>query len=102
MHKSSDCSQSYLQLPTLLYALYWLCMRLRRRISTTVSRVSCQDSLTISCSIRTLLMVLRTNRLQFSATVRPILSTSECRREARLPERGMSGGRETEGEGESQ
>lgn len=51
-----------------------------------VSTVSSQDRRSITASMRTVLTVLRTSTLAFSATVRPILSTSECRREERDPE----------------
>lgn len=65
----------------------------KRGISMHVSTVSSQDRPNITASMRQLFTELRTSALAFSATVRPILSTSECRREERRPEQG--GGRET-------
>lgn len=73
--------------PTLDTVMYLFCKMARSGISMQVSTVSSQDRFNITESIRQVLNVLRTSALAFSATVRPILSTSECSREERLPER---------------
>lgn len=72
--------------PTLDTVMYLFCKMARSGISMQVSTVSSQDRFNITESIRQVLNVLRTSALAFSATVRPILSTSECSREERLPE----------------
>lgn len=72
--------------PTLDTVMYLFCKMARSGISMQVSTVSSQDRFNITESIRQVLTVLRTSALAFSATVRPILSTSECNREERLPE----------------
>lgn len=80
-----DTVQGHVVTPTLDSLMYLFCAMARIGISTTVSKVSSQDRYSISVSMRRVLIELRTSALAFSATVRPILSTSECRREERLP-----------------
>lgn len=71
--------------PTLDQVMYLFCKMAKSGISMQVSTVSSQDRRSITASMRQVLTVLRTAALAFSATVRPILSTSECRREERHP-----------------
>lgn len=71
--------------PTLDKALYLFCSMAKRGISMQVSTVSSQDRRSITTSMRPVFTELRTAALAFSATVRPILSTSECRLEERRP-----------------
>lgn len=71
--------------PTLYQVMYLFCTMAKSGISIQVSTVSSQERPNITESMRQVLTVLRTNALAFRATVRPILSTSECRREERGP-----------------
>ncbi len=71
--------------PTLVNVMYLFCRTASSGISIQVSTVSSQDSCNITASIRPVFTVLRTSALVFSATVRPIRSTSECRREESSP-----------------
>lgn len=57
-------------------------------ISMRVMMVSSQDRFSMRNSTSKVLTTLRTMALAFMATMRPITSTSECRREERLPGRG--------------
>lgn len=65
--------------------MYMFCMTAISGISMQVSRVSSQDRLIITANMRQVFTVLRTRELALRATVRPILSTSQCRREERPP-----------------
>lgn len=80
-------------LPTFEKLMCFLCMMAVSGISMRVMTVSSQDRFSITKSTRKVLTTLRTMALAFSATMRPIMSTSECRREERLP----GGGKEVVG-----
>lgn len=62
--------------PTVDSLIYLFCMRAIKGISMQVSRVSSQDRCTITANVRQVFTELRTIALAFSATVRPIFSTS--------------------------
>lgn len=78
-----------LSTPTLDKLMYLFCIIARSGISMQVSRVSSHDRPNMTLSMRKVFTVLRTITLVFSATVRPILSTSLCRREESFPVRGL-------------
>lgn len=83
---NTDESQELnLIIPTLEMVMYLFCTKARSGISMQVSTVSSQDRRNITASMRQVLTELRTRALAFRATVRPILSTSECRRDERRP-----------------